>query len=661
MVLARGGTQMALRTAGRLENVFPLPMKHFLHEKAVSAARLLVLLFAYGTILFFSLFLCFLLRFDFQVPGEFWPRFWLSVSWIVPLKLVLLGFFGQFRSLLTFFSLPDAQKLAIAMGLSALISFAAWIATGGTEVVPRGVIVTDMLLSFVGLAAFRTGLRLYREQFLGSGALAGGHRRRTAIIGSGESAALLLRDIQSRPGLGLEVVCFIDDDRRKIGSTLHGVPVIGPCSRLPQLADSLSLQRVIIAMPGAGAGTIRQIVSVLNEIGLDHDILPSMAQLLHGEVTVSRLRPVEPADLLGREEASLDEEGITNMLREQVVMVTGAGGSIGSELCRQVAARNPERVILVERSEPALFAIEQELRESHPHVKLCARAFDVCDEHAMDSLFTQFQPGLVFHSAAHKHVPLMEEQPAEALRNNVLGTEIVARLAGKHGVRKFVLISSDKAVNPVSVMGASKRLAELVVDEIRQAPGHQCAYSAVRFGNVLGSSGSVVPIFRRQIAAGGPVTVTHPEVTRFFMSIPEATGLILQSAFQASGGELFVLDMGQAMKIDDLARQMIELSGFVPGTDIKITYCGLRPGEKLHEEPIHQRDNVEATVHPKVLCFRNGGSDAVRGIAAALKRSFAALDADELRLRAWLVKNVPGFVGPGMTRASGATLTDGSR
>jgi FlaA1/EpsC-like NDP-sugar epimerase len=626
-------------------------VKRFLHDKMAAAARLAVLLLAYGVILFLSLLVCFLLRFDFHVPAEFWPRFWLSVAWIVPLKLILLGLFGQFRSLLTFFSLPDARKLALAMGVSALITFGAWIATAGTEVVPRGVIVTDMLLSFVGLAAFRTGLRLYREQFLGSGALAGGHRRRAAIIGSGESAALLLRDIQSRPGLGLEVVCFIDDDRRKIGSTLHGIPVIGPRSRLPQLADSLSLQRVIIAMPGAGAGVIREIVAELHDLGLEHDILPSFAQMLHGEVTVSRLRPVEPADLLGREEASLDEEGITNMLREQVVMITGAGGSIGSELCRQVAARNPEKIVLVERSEPALFAIEQELRESHPHVKLWARAFDVCDEQGMARLFTSAAPRLVFHSAAHKHVPLMEEQPAEALRNNVLGTETVARLAGRHGARKFVLISSDKAVNPVSVMGASKRLAEMAVDEIRRAPGHHCAYSAVRFGNVLGSSGSVVPIFRRQIAAGGPVTVTHPEVTRFFMSIPEATGLILQSALLAQDGELFVLDMGQAMKIEDLARQMIELSGFVPGTDIKITYCGLRPGEKLHEEPIHQMANVETTVHPKVLCFRNSHNDSGRGIAAALRQSFAALDADEVRLRAWLVENVPGFVGQGVTRA----------
>lgn len=621
-------------------------MRPDFHHSFAFFGRLLSLLVAYGLVLFLSLLLSFLLRFDFHVPAEFWPRFWSSVVWMVPLKLALLAFFGQFRSLLTFFSLPDAKMLAWAMGLSAVASFAVWFITQGTEVVPRGVIVTDTLLSFLGLAGLRTALRVYRERVVGVGSPAGGHRRRTAIMGSGSSAALLLRDIQSRPGLGLEVVCFIDDDRAKIGSTLHGTPVIGPRARLPKLAESLGLQKVIIAMPGAGPGLIKDIVTELNALGLEHDILPSVAQVLHGEVTVSRLRPVDPADLLGREEASLDEAGIAEMLRGQIVLVTGAGGSIGAELCRQMASRNPERIVLVERGEPALFAIEQELRQSYPYVHVVPRAFDVCNEDAMDALFAAHRPSLVFHSAAHKHVPLMEEQPAEALRNNVLGTEIAARLAGRHGARKFVLISSDKAVNPANVMGASKRLAEMVVDEIRRTAGHTCAYTAVRFGNVLGSSGSVVPIFRRQIAAGGPVTVTHPEVTRFFMSIPEAVGLILQSVRQAAGGEIFVLDMGEAMKIDDLARQMIELSGFVPGSDIQIVYMGLRPGEKLYEEPIHEMENVEATQHPKVRRLRDGRNNGPAVVIGELKSSFGALAKDSARLRAWLSGKIPEYQAP---------------
>jgi FlaA1/EpsC-like NDP-sugar epimerase len=617
-----------------------------LHHKLSAFARLLLLILAYGAVLFLTLLGSFLLRFDFHVPDEFWPRFWSSVVWMVPLKLVLLGLFGQFRSLLTFFSLPDAKMLAWAMGFSAVIAFAAWYLTQGAAVVPRGVIVTDTLLSFLGLAGFRTALRLYREQVMGLGSLAGAHRRRTAILGSGNSAALLLRDIQSRPGLGLEVVCFVDDDRSKIGSTLHGIPVVGPRARLGKLAESLGLQKAIIAMPGARPGLIKEMVTELNAIGLEHDILPSVAQLLGGEVTVSRLRPVDPVDLLGREEASLDESGIAEMLRGQTVLVTGAGGSIGAELCRQIAGRNPERIVLVERSEPALFAIEQELRQSHPHVHIVPRAFDVCDEDAMDALLATHRPSLVFHSAAHKHVPLMEEQPAEALRNNVLGTEVTARLAGRHGARKFVLISSDKAVNPANVMGVSKRLAEMVVEETGRIADRTCAYTAVRFGNVLGSSGSVVPIFRRQIAAGGPVTVTHPEVTRFFMSIPEAVGLILQSVRQAAGGEIFVLDMGEAMKIDDLARQMIELSGFVPGSEIQIAYIGLRPGEKLYEEPIHEMENVEPTLHPKVRRLRDGRNTGPVALVDELKSSFRALARDPARLRAWLAEKIPEYKAP---------------
>jgi FlaA1/EpsC-like NDP-sugar epimerase len=618
-------------------------MRQEIHQMLLATGRIVLLAAGYSVILFCALLAAFLLRFDFNVPAEFWPRFWSSAVWMLPLKLVLLGLFGQFRSLLTFFSLPDAKMIASAMGLAALVALVAWFLTQGLNVVPRGVIVTDALVSFLGLAGLRTALRLYREQVIGAGALSLGHRRRTAIMGSGSSAALLLRDIQSRPGLGLEVVCFIDDDRRKIGSTLHGIPVIGPRSRLTKLAPALGLQKIIIAMSGASPGLIKEIVAELNALGLEHDILPSVAQVLHGEVTVSRLRPVDPADLLGREEVALDETGITDMIHGQVVMVTGAGGSIGSELCRQLAARNPEKILLVERSEPALFAIEQELKATHPHVTLVPRASDVCDRTSMRRLFSLHGPAFVFHSAAHKHVPLMEEQPAEALRNNVIGTLNLAQEAATHGTRKFVLISSDKAVNPANVMGATKRLAEMVLDEIRQKAPEGCVFCAVRFGNVLGSSGSVVPIFRQQIAAGGPITVTHPDVTRFFMSIPESVGLILQSAHQAQGGEIFVLDMGQAVKIDDLAKQMIELSGFVPGSDIKITYTGLRPGEKLHEEPIHEMETVEETEHPKVRRLRNARGISMAELTDELSSGLDAITGDPSDLRAWLAARIPEY------------------
>jgi FlaA1/EpsC-like NDP-sugar epimerase len=616
-----------------------------IQNQLAALGRLGILLAAYVAVILGSLLFAFILRFDFQVPSYYWDRLWNSAWWILLLKLGLLAIFGQFKTLLTYFSLPDAKRIGGALLIAALIELLVWFFFQGYGVIPRGVIVSDMVISFLALAGLRTSLRLYRERMsdADTSLSGGGKRRRTAILGAGSSGAALLRDIQSRQGLGLSVVCFIDDDRAKIGSTLHGKPVVGPHRRLASIAQEFDLHKVVIAMPNAKPPVVKQLVTRINELGLDHDILPSVPQLLHRQVTVSHLRRVDPEDLLGREPVSLDEEGITRLVRGAVVMITGAGGSIGSELCRQIVEQNPSKLVLVERSEPALFAIEQELRQSHQHVELVSCAFNVCDEDQMDRLFASGRPALVFHAAAHKHVPLMEHQPGEALRNNVVGTEVVARLAARSGAKKFVLISTDKAVNPTSVMGATKRVAEMVVEEYQREPGNTCAFTAVRFGNVLGSSGSVVPIFRRQIAAGGPLTVTHPDVTRFFMSIPEAVGLILQSALQAKGGEIFVLDMGEPVKIADLARQMIELSGFVPDEDVKITYTGLRPGEKLYEEPIHAMENVEPTIHPKVRLLRNNRGQGPDGVVAELVATHRALTADAPRVLAWLSAKIPEY------------------
>jgi FlaA1/EpsC-like NDP-sugar epimerase len=601
------------------------------------------LLAAYLAILFLSLVFALLLRFDFNVGPEYWARFWKTIGWLLPLKLAALAFFGQFRTLLTYFSLPDAKRIAAAMGISAFVAFAAWFVIGGTYVVPRGVIVSDMVLSFLGLTAFRTALRIYREklsaQTVGSGT---GRKRRAAILGAGTAGAALLRDIQGRQGLGLDVVCFVDDDRAKIGGTIHGKQVLGPTRSLASLVEELDLQKIIIAMPTSKPAVIKRLVEQLNALGIDHDILPSVAQLLHRQVTVSHLRRVDPEDLLGREAVALDHEGIKALIKGKVVMVTGAGGSIGSELCRQIAEQNPSKLILVERSEPALFAIEQELLGSHRYIDLVACASSVCDEESISRIFSKNRPHLVFHTAAHKHVPLMESQPAEAIRNNSIGTEIVARMASLHGTTKFILVSTDKAVNPTNVMGASKRLAEMLLEQ-KSATETGCAFAAVRFGNVLGSSGSVVPTFRRQIAAGGPLTVTHPEVTRYFMSIPEAVGLILQSALQAQGGEIFVLDMGEPVKIVDLARQMIELSGFKPDEDIKITFTGLRPGEKLYEEPIHEMENVEPTSHRKVRLLRNNRSNGIGDLVSELHATYCEAAGDSGRLKAWLSAKIPEY------------------
>jgi FlaA1/EpsC-like NDP-sugar epimerase len=591
--------------------------------------RLLAVGAGYFFVLAASLALSLLLRFDFRVPPGYWSELLGASLWILPLKFILLALAGQFRTLLTFFSLPDAKSLALAMGLAGAITAAVWFAVGGQGVPPRGVIVTDTVVSFCALVALRLGMRIYREHVDGS--RAEGPRKRTIVVGAGVSGAMLVKELGSKPGIGLHVVAFLEDNPAKIGGTLHGVPVLGPTASLPEIARRLEADKIVIAMPSAPPGKIKSLVAAANELHLEHDIVPSVGQLLSRRVTVSRLRRVEPEDLLGRPPVKLDDRAIGDMLRDRVVLVTGAGGSIGAELCRQIAARRPARLILLDRSEPALFAIHEEVRPALTAGHVVPLAADVCDERGLDRVFERNRPHVVFHAAAHKHVPLMEAQPVEAFRNNVLGTAAAARSAARHGAERFVFISTDKAVNPAGVMGATKRLAELVAQASAPGGGHG-VFTAVRFGNVLGSSGSVVPVFHRQIASGGPVTVTDAEATRFFMTIPEAAGLILQSALLARGGETFLLEMGEPVKIDDLARQMIELAGFIPGRDIAITYTGLRSGEKLHEETVATREVLLPTAHPQVRqATDQAGAAFDADDAAALFDAIVAADPDRAR------------------------------
>jgi FlaA1/EpsC-like NDP-sugar epimerase len=404
----------------------------------------------------------------------------------------------------------------------------------------------------------------------------------------------------------------------------------------------LNIQKVILAMPNAKPGVIQATIKTINELGIDHDILPSMDQLLHRKVTVSHLRHVSPEDLLGREPVQLDDAAIAEVIKNKVILVTGAGGSIGSELCRQIAAFHPQKLLILERSEPTLFAIEQELKKDFQWLDIVPLAASVCNEERIVSIFQVYKPDCVFHAAAHKHVPLMEAQPAEAILNNTICTRIVSQAARDAGCERFVLVSTDKAVNPSNVMGATKRLAELVLNAMQKSHGNRTKFSSVRFGNVLGSSGSVIPAFRQQIVAGGPVTVTHPDVVRYFMSIPEAVGLILQSATQSQGGEVFVLDMGEPIRIQDLARQMIELSGFVPDEDIKIEFVGLRPGEKLYEEPIHKGENIEPTAHKKIHRLTNhlNGGSALENLEK-IKTILYQTNARDLKN--WLGQQIPEY------------------
>ena len=531
----------------------------------------------------------------------------LALIWLVPLKVLLLGAFGQFRGVFYYFRLPDALRMALALGVATALALILPGIIGGTAGyavgIPRGVTLVDFNLSLILFVGFRVSIRALRERFWSKAVGRAGVVERIAIVGAGQVGAQLAADLMSRRGHGLELICFLDDDVSKHRLNIHGVPVIGSPAHMGQLSEKYGVTEVILALPVTSARRIREVSTLATASGLRVLVVPSLAELAGGRVRATDLRPISVEDLLGREPAKLDDDAIDAMIAGRSVLVTGAGGSIGSELCRQIAARSPARLIILDQCEVLLYQAEQELVAAGAGALITPIVADVRDEVRLRQLFATYKPSLVLHAAAHKHVPMMESQPAEALQNNVLGTAVVARLAAEYGVEKFVLISSDKAVNPTNVMGATKRLAELTIAALQSAPSNKTSFLAVRFGNVLGSSGSVIPIFRKQIAAGGPVTVTHPDVKRYFMTIPEAVGLVLQSATLGTGGDILVLEMGHPLKIADVARQLIELSGLRPDIDIEIRIIGLRPGEKLVEELQQQGEEYHPTEHPRVFRF----------------------------------------------------------
>jgi FlaA1/EpsC-like NDP-sugar epimerase len=572
----------------------------------------------YAAMIAACFFLAYEVRFDFAVAPE-QQGFRLQILWLIlGLKLIALVVSGQAGSMLTYFSIPDFIRLGLAFVISSALMIAPRLAGHPNFTPPRGVLLVDLLLCMACFCAFRMALRLYRERITMGRKLGGKRAEKIAIVGAGDAGASLANDLLNTPGRGFKPVVFLDDDESKHGKLVHGVRVAGPAEMLPKLSEADEIRSVIIAMPSASAKRVREIVLFLVQAGYKVETLPALEELASGRARVSKIRPVEIEDLLGRDEVSLDCTAIKKLIEGRVVMVTGAGGSIGSELCRQIARVNPSRLLLLDQSEPNLFVTEQELIESGMGAIIQPLVADILDEARIAYLFKRFQPEVVFHAAAHKHVYMMERQPAEAIRNNSVGTRVLAKLASEHGVSTFVMISTDKAINPTSLMGASKRLAEIHLQAL-QANNHTATkFIMVRFGNVLGSSGSVIPIFKKQIAAGGPVTVTHPDVTRYFMTIPEAAGLVLQASVLGSGGEIFVLDMGKPVKIVDLARQLVELSGLKVGEDIEIKFTGLKPGEKLFEELQHVDEQHIPTEHPRIMRFVPA-NDAREGSARAIK------------------------------------------
>jgi len=496
--------------------------------------------------------------------------------------------------------LPDARRVVFACASASVFSVLVWYLTKGQQAPPRSIIILGFLLDSTALGGVRLAFRVMRERQKVNGK---GIRplRRIVIVGAGDVGANLAKEMKLRRDLRMYPIAFFDDDCSKWNTHIHGVPVLGKPELLMQ--GKIRADEGVIAMPSASGRRIREVVQVFNEVKLKFETVPSMEQMVNGDVKASQIRPVQIEDLLGRERINLETDRIRELVRGKTVLVTGAGGSIGSELCRQIARNNPARLLLVERCEVQMFQVEQELIGYGFGSILFPLIADVLDQDRMRGIFESFRPELVFHAAAHKHVPLMEHQPYEAFRNNTIGTKELANLSSKSNVERFVLISTDKAINPTNVMGATKRLAELYLQALQGQFGSKTKFMAVRFGNVLGSSGSVIPTFKRQIAAGGPVTVTHPEVTRYFMTVKEAVGLVLQSATQGQGGEIFVLDMGKLVKIVDVARQLIELSGLKPEIDVEIRFTGLRPGEKLFEEINYNTENMVPTEHQKIMRF----------------------------------------------------------
>ncbi len=469
--------------------------------------------------------------------------------------------------------------------------------------------------------------------------------QRVLIVGAGRAGEMLVRDMLRDPQPAYLPVALVDDKLRRRGGELHGIPIRGTTDALPELVTRLSVDLILLAIPSASTSQMQRLVKLCQRVGKPYRTVPPLWNLITGQVSVSQVHPVSIEDLLGRNPVQLDRDVIQGSLENRVVLVTGGGGSIGAELCRQIATARPRRLLVADNGEYNLYRIETELREIHPLLEVACALLDVTDTAAVHELFERERPQVVFHAAAYKHVPLLEQQVRSAVRNNVLGTRVVARAADDFGCGEFVLISTDKAVYPINIIGATKRAAEILCQVIFQ--DSKTRFETVRFGNVLGSAGSVVPLFRRQIERGGPVTVTHPEIKRFFMTIPEACQLIMQAAAIGRGGEIFVLDMGEPIAIADLADQMIRLSGKLPGEDIAIEYVGLRPGEKLYEELFYESEDLAETAHPKIRVARRGPVPPPEVLARGLTALEAGVRAgDEAAMRAALGTLIPQWRDP---------------
>jgi FlaA1/EpsC-like NDP-sugar epimerase len=555
-----------------------------------------------------------LVRFDFAIPEDQWVLFKAMLPLMLMIKLVTFYVFDLYRGMWRYTSVSDLINIIKAAGISSLLIVSFVLFVTGFKGFPRSVFILDGCFTMLFISAFRLSVRIYYEvisedqsfrraatMLFRSGRSEPSQSKNLLIIGAGDCGEKIYREIHGNARLRYHVVGFLDDDLAKTGMKIHGVPVLGPVRDVEAIARRVRADEALIAIPSANAEQMRRLVRYCKESGITFKTLPGLAELINGKVTVNGIREVAYRDLLGRDVIKLDQERIGATIQGKRVLVTGAAGSIGWELCRQVCRFRPESLVLYERAESPLYELELELKHRFQSVKIVPQLADIRDRQQLEKAFEASRPHVVFHAAAYKHVPMLELHPWKAVKNNICGTRNLIDVATKFAVERFVFVSTDKAVRPVNVMGATKRVAEMLVQGVNGHGSSRSRFITVRFGNVVGSAGSVVPLFRKQIAAGGPVTVTHPEVTRYFMTIPEACQLILQAGAMGEGREIFILDMGTPVKIDDMARDLIRLSGYEPGVDIKIEYIGLRPGEKLYEELITDGEGIVPTTHEKIM------------------------------------------------------------
>jgi FlaA1/EpsC-like NDP-sugar epimerase len=621
-----------------------------------------------------SFFLAYLLRFEFDAGSEEFARYFPAYSnnfvWLTAIKLFVLFAFGMYGSLWKYASAKELAKVFTASVFATFGSIAFLIFIQSDPIMPRSIYAISFLLDTALFGGVRFAYRYARElrnrgnrgnrDNRGSrasiadmlfNAPTGEGPERVMLLCAGDAGASIIREIRYNPDGNRKIVAVIDDDHSKHGQNILGVRIEGGRDDIPRVASKFAVDEIIVAIPSASKREISDIVTKAADTGANIQILPSMMDLIDGKVSISALRNLDIEDLLGRDPVELDIESISGYLKDRVILVTGGGGSIGSELCRQIAGYGPRKLIALDIYENTVFELENELSISFPDLDFEPVIASVTDETRMRSAFEGRRPDVVFHAAAHKHVPLMEFNPEEAIVNNVLGTKVAVDLAQEFGVDKFVMISTDKAVNPKNVMGATKRLAEMVV-QAGEGSGSNTAYAAVRFGNVLGSNGSVVPIFRGQIARGGPVTVTARDITRYFMTIPEAAQLVIQAGAMMSGGEIFILDMGEPVRILTLAENIIRLSGFVPYEDIDIIFTGLRPGEKLYEELSYGGEYLRKTKHEKIflgtaMATSAPLSAALRGEGGGLEKILRedVAHMDDRQTKAWLSEYLPEYSG----------------